>query len=84
MEPSLERILRAHTRFLSPDATIGPDVPLASLGVDSLGIIELIVQLEGTFDVDIPPDRVFSTPASIWRLLCELDPKLAMSESSRL
>lgn len=84
LEPSLERILRAHARFLSPGVDIDPDAPLASLGVDSLDIIELIVQLEGTFDVEIPPDRVFSTPASMWRLLCELDPKLAASEASRL
>jgi acyl carrier protein len=88
LEPSLERILRAQARFLAAGADIDPDLSLASLGVDSLDIIELVVQIEGTFDVEIPPDRVtpetFSTPASIWRLLCELDPRLAVSESSRL
>jgi acyl carrier protein len=77
-----------HARFLAAGAHIDPDLPLASLGVDSLDIIELVVQLEDTFDVEIPPDRVtpetFSTPASIWRLLRQLDPNLAASESSRL
>jgi acyl carrier protein len=67
--------LRAQARFLAAGADIDPDLSLASLGVDSLDIIELVVQIEGTFDVEIPPDRVtpetFSTPASIWRLLCE-------------
>lgn len=61
---------------------------LASLGVDSLDIIELVVELEGKFDVEIPVDQVtpetFATPASIWGLLCQLDPGLAASESSRL
>jgi acyl carrier protein len=88
LEPSLERILRVHARFLAAGADIDPDLPLASLGVDSLDIIELVVQLEDAFDVEIPPDRVtpetFSTPASIWRLLRQLDPNLAASESSRL
>ena len=88
LDLDLERVLRTHSRFLSPGTDIDPDLSLASLGVDSLDIIELVVQLEGQFDVEIPPDRVtpetFATPASIWRLLCELDPELAMSESSRL
>ena len=83
----LERVLRAHARFLAPGSDIGPDLPIASLGVDSLDIIELVVELEGKFDVEIPADQVtpetFSTPASIWRLLCQLDPGLAAREASR-
>ena len=88
MDPELERVLRTHARFLGPGTDIDPDLSIASLGVDSLDIIELVVQLEGKFDVEIPPDQVtpetFATPASIWRLLCQLDPALAVSESSRL
>jgi acyl carrier protein len=88
LDPDLELVLRAHARFLSPGTDIDPDLALASLGVDSLDIIELIVQLESKFDVEIPVDQVtpetFSTPASIWRLLCQLDSELAASESSRL
>jgi acyl carrier protein len=88
LDPALEQVLRPHVRFLAPGTAIDPDLSIASLGVDSLDIIELVVQLEGKFDVEIPPDQVtpetFSTPASIWRLLCQLDPKLAASESSRL
>jgi acyl carrier protein len=88
LDPDLERILRTHARFLAPGTHIDPDLSIASLGVDSLDIIELVVELEGRFDVEIPPDQVtpetFSTPASIWRLLCQLDPELAASGSSRL
>ena len=88
LDPDLERVLRTHARFLAPGTDIDPDLALASLGVDSLDIIELVVQLEGKFDVEIPVDQVtpetFSTPASIWRLLCQLDPGLAASESSLL
>ena len=84
---SLEQILRSHARFVAAGADIDPDMPLASLGVDSLDIIELLVKVEDEFDLEIPPDRVtpetFSTPASIWRLLCQIDPKLAESRSSQ-
>ena len=88
LDPDLERILRTHARFLAPGTDIDPDLSIALLGVDSLDIIELVVELEGKFDVEIPVDQVtpetFATPASIWRLLCQLDPGLAASESSRL
>jgi acyl carrier protein len=51
-------------------------------------MVEMVVQLEGKFDVEIPADEItpeaFSTPGSIWRLLCQLNPELAASESSRL
>jgi acyl carrier protein len=86
--PELERILRKHARFVATGADINPDTSLASIGVDSLDIIELIVQIEDNFDLEIPPDQVtpqtFATPASIWELLCELQPKLAESGSSQL
>ena len=88
MEPDLEKILRAHARFLAADTDIDPDLSLASLGVDSLDLIELVIQIEEKFGVEIPANQVnpktFSTPASIWRLLCQLDPELTASESSRL
>jgi acyl carrier protein len=88
LHADLEKVLRAHARFLTPGTDIDPDLPIASLGVDSLDIIELVVQLESKFDVEIPIDQVtpetFATPGTIWRLLCQLDPELAANESSRL
>jgi acyl carrier protein len=82
----LEKLLRAHTRFMSAGEDIDPDMPLASLGVDSLDMIELIVKIEDKFDLDIPAEQVtpetFATPASIWRLLCQIDPTLAERQPS--
>lgn len=79
----LEDILHEHARFIAVDSSIQSDMTLASLGIDSLDIIELIVKIEDEFDLEIPPERVtpdtFSTPDSIWRLLCQLDPKLVES-----
>jgi len=35
---------------------LGPDAELASLGVDSLGLVELLFQIEDRFGVQIPGD----------------------------
>jgi acyl carrier protein len=82
----LEWILRAHARFIATGTAINPDMSLTSLGVDSLGILQMIVQIEDEFDLEIPPEQItpetFSTPASIWQLLCKIDPKLAESQLS--
>lgn len=79
----LEKILQEHARFIAVGANIQSNMTLASLGIDSLGIIELIVKIEDEFDLEIPPEQVtpdtFSTPDSIWQLLCQIDPKLAES-----
>lgn len=87
LEPALSQILRTHARYMANSTDIDQDMPLAKLGVDSLGIIELIVAIEDRFDLEIPPQQVtpetFATPASIWELLCRLDPGLAASESSQ-
>lgn len=86
MTQSLEKILRAQARFLAADADITPDMSLASLGIDSLGLIELVFEIEGEFDLEIPPKQItpetFATPASIWRLLYQIDPTLAESQPS--
>jgi acyl carrier protein len=79
----LEKILREHARFIDISSSIQSNMALASLGIDSLDIIELIVKIEDEFDLEIPSEQVtpdtFSTPGSIWRLLCQIDPKLVES-----
>jgi acyl carrier protein len=88
LDQNLEKILRAHARFTAADSDIDPDMPLASLGIDSLGIIELVFEIENEFDLEMPPDQItpetFATPRSIWQLLCQIDPKLLESQSSLL
>jgi acyl carrier protein len=84
LSDKLEKILREHARFVSDDADIGPDEPLSALGVDSLDMFELIVHIEDDFDIAIPPQQInpqtFATPATIWRMLCQVDPELAAGQ----
>jgi acyl carrier protein len=36
---------------------VGPDAELASIGVDSLGLIELMFQVEDQFGITLPDDK---------------------------
>jgi acyl carrier protein len=80
-----EKIFRSHARFIVSGAEINPDAPLASLGVDSLAMFELIVHVEDDFDLEIPAEKInpdtFATPSTIWSMLCQVDPTLAGSGS---
>lgn len=75
--------------FLRPG--VGPfDVSdnLADLGLDSFSTIGLLVQLEDTFGVELPDDRLtvetFATPGSLWSVITELaHPSVIDSKSGR-
>ncbi|HYT75064.1 MAG TPA: acyl carrier protein [Vicinamibacterales bacterium] len=69
---------------LDPSA-LALDTPLASVGIDSIGMIETIFEVEERFGITIPDsdsaeDRLkdFETPASVVRLITSL-----LAEQSR-
>lgn len=39
-----------------PPAMLAPDAKLESLGVDSLGVMELLFRIEDVFHIQVPPD----------------------------
>jgi acyl carrier protein len=51
------RVLLAKDYNLDPD-TLQPDAPLDELGIDSLGVAELMFNIEDEFKVTIPGDPV--------------------------
>ncbi len=51
------RVLLVKDYKLDP-ATLVPDAPLAELGIDSLGVAELMFNIEDEFKVTIPGDPV--------------------------
>ena len=65
----LQAVLRPHLRFLKPDAPLAPGEPLGALGLDSMAAINLLLDLETTFGVQIPDDllsaQTFETLASL-------------------
>jgi acyl carrier protein len=65
----LEAVLRPHLRFLKPDAPLPAAEPLGALGLDSMAAINLLLDLETSFGVQIPDDllsaETFETFASL-------------------
>ena len=73
----LARFVQA--RLPSPDASIGEETPLLSSDlIDSFTLIELVVYVQTTFGVTIPPARLtlqdFDTLGRISRLVESLKP----------
>jgi acyl carrier protein len=71
MDEAFERTLRTYARYLTQDDPIDTNASLMDIGVDSLAMIQLLVDIEETFDVAFPDDmltpEVFATPATLWQ-----------------
>jgi acyl carrier protein len=65
-----EQIVRARCARMEASSPLPAEVPLTALGVDSLGMLTLIVQLEETFEVMFPDEALAGdallTPQSAW------------------
>jgi len=68
-----EAVIRAHCRFDDIAREIDPDESLALLGVGSMELISMIVDLEETFVFQMPEElmtpEVFGTPGALWAAL---------------
>jgi acyl carrier protein len=53
--------LRPHLAFLEPTDDVPPDTSLSDLGLDSLAVIELVLDLEERFGVEFPDDMLKSS-----------------------
>jgi acyl carrier protein len=73
-----EEILRRHLPMAK--AEIGDDDLLADLGLDSMAVVVLLVDLEDSFEVEFPDDllsvEVFGTPRSLWTAVNSLEPSV--------
>jgi acyl carrier protein len=49
-----EQILRKHLRLVAPDEPIPFDASLVSIGLDSIGTINLLLDIEDAFTVSLP------------------------------
>jgi acyl carrier protein len=75
-DDQFEEVLRSHLPFLPTGAEIGPDLSLRDFGLDSVGTVELLAGLEGTYGVRFTDDSLklerFATPGVLWATLDEL------------
>ena len=49
-----EQTLRRHLRLVAADEPIPPEASLVSVGLDSIGTINLLLDIEETFNVSLP------------------------------
>ena len=75
-DPRLEAIVRANCPHLDDDTAIMPDDFLADLGLDSLAIVAIVVEIEETFEFAFPDDELsfqtFATMGSLWGAVSRL------------
>ncbi len=75
-DSAFEPMLRPLLRSLPEDAPLLPDENLSAVGLDSMGSVELLLQLESTYAVEVPDELLlpstFATPAGLWQVVCTL------------
>lgn len=75
-DEKFEFLLREHLPFLAADEELDPDLNLRETGLDSLGVVDLLMSLESAYDVRLADDflslETFSTPAVLWNALSEI------------
>ncbi len=69
----LEAVVRPHLKFLKADDSLGIEQPLGEAGLDSMASIDLLLDLEDTFGIQIPDDELtentFANLAEIQKLV---------------
>lgn len=68
-----ESLLRTHLPFLPDDEKLDPELNLREFGLDSMGVVDLLVSLESAYQVRLTDDLLsmdtFATPAILWTTL---------------
>lgn len=70
-------ILRPHLPY-ADSADLASTHELASLGLDSMGVVQLLTDLEEGYEVELPDEilneETFETVGSLWRAVSALAP----------
>lgn len=72
-DEQFEQLLRKYLPFLSPEEPLDGDTRLRDFGLDSLGMVELLAQLEAAYDVRFVDETLnletFETADVLWKTL---------------
>jgi acyl carrier protein len=70
MPHSFRKTLLAHLPY-ADGAELAPTDDLAALGLDSMGVVQLLTDLEETFGLELPDELIteetFATVGSLWQ-----------------
>jgi acyl carrier protein len=69
-DSTFEELLQHHVPYVEPGAAVPPDVPLVEQGVDSAGLLRLMMAVENAYAIQFAMDQlnesVFRTARSVW------------------
>ncbi|MFE7135740.1 acyl carrier protein [Streptomyces sp. NPDC057638] len=72
-DEKFEAVVRRHLPFLGADEELDATTALRDLGLDSLGTVELLSDLERAYEVRFVDEALtletFATPERLWRTL---------------
>ncbi|MFJ8308146.1 MULTISPECIES: phosphopantetheine-binding protein [unclassified Streptomyces] len=72
-DADFEKLLTSVLPRSTGSGPLDPSLDLKSVGLDSMATIELLVRLEGAYDVEFPEETLtgatFATPAALWAVL---------------
>jgi acyl carrier protein len=76
-DDQFEDIVRPHLTFLPEGADFTESLDLRDAGLDSLGIVDLLIALENAYDVKFTDDALtmetFATPGALWNTIAGLN-----------
>lgn len=75
-DEQFESILRPRLPLLPADEPLTADLDLRAYGLDSIGVVDLLVALENAYNVRLPEEEAsmeaFATAGVLWRTLSKL------------
>jgi acyl carrier protein len=75
-DKQFEALLRNYLFFLPADEELLPDLDLRAFGLDSLGVVDLLVSLESAYDIRLADDDLsmdtFVNPIVLWNTLSRI------------
>jgi acyl carrier protein len=76
LDAKFESTLRNFLPFLDVSEALTPDMSLRDLGLDSMGVVELLADLESGYDVRFRDEALtmetFATPGVLWGVLSSM------------
>jgi acyl carrier protein len=82
-DEQFENLLRNYLPFLPADEELYPELQLREFGLDSLGVVDLLVSLECAYGTRLADDALsmdtFSTPEVLWGVLSGIQDQGALS-----
>lgn len=76
LDERFEGLLRGHLPFLPDGSTLQADTNLRDFGLDSMGAVALLADIERMYDVRFVDDSLsmetFSTPGRLWSTISNM------------